>query len=351
MSKQSARSSLAGFLILLATSLQTLMAAPNGAALFEEHCAVCHGIDGTGALGVPLIKPKFATLTNEYLTKTIRNGRPGRVMPAFETMSDSQVDAIVAYLREWSGSEDFKEKAHQAEGDLEHGKNLYAKNCVQCHGENGHGVGQGTGVTFSRKRDFEVIPPAIGNIGFLNSASDAMLHRTISDGREGSVMISFKDAGLSDQDIDDLIVYLRSFADMEEEQIEAEPDSTFIVESNADFETTVKNVKAALVGSNFRVFPDRYLEQGLFFDNEVNKKQLTIRFCNFNQLYGLLKQEPRLGMMLPCRITVVEDEDGTVKLMAMNMVLISKMFNNEQLLASAYRMQQTILDLLEEATF
>lgn len=348
---------LIGALALLASLAMSVHAAPDGAKLFDSNCSACHGSDGSGALGVPLIKQKFATLTDDYLIKTIRYGRPGRVMPAFETLSDAQVEAIVLHLRKWSETRSFEEQPYQQAGDTERGLALFEEKCVACHGEAGRGVGKGTGVTFSRKREFEVIPPSIGNPGFLRSASDAMLRRTIGEGRKGTAMPSFEALGLEEQGFADLVAYLRGLEDAprltaaEEEEVEVPPTPTIVVESSDDFDTTVKNIKEALNGANFRIFPDRYLEAGLFFDSEVNKKQLTIRFCNFNELYGMLKMEPRLGIALPCRITVVEDEDGQVKLIAMNMALIADMFNNDQLYSYALQMQQTIGEILEEATF
>ena len=64
----------------LATSMLllpfTLPAAPNGEALFNQHCASCHGYDGHGGVGVPLSLPSFLnSVPDDYLEKTIRNGR------------------------------------------------------------------------------------------------------------------------------------------------------------------------------------------------------------------------------------------------------------------------------------
>jgi cytochrome c oxidase cbb3-type subunit 3 len=65
----------------------------------------------------------------------------------------------------------------------------------------------------------------------------------------------------------------------------------------------------------------------------------------------MLKTEPRLGIGLPCRITVVEQEDGQVQLIAMNMALIARLFNNEQLESYAAQMNTRQLEIMEEVTF
>ncbi|TNF99040.1 MAG: c-type cytochrome [Gammaproteobacteria bacterium] len=332
-----------------------VFAAPDGKVLFDEHCVVCHRSSGEGSLGLPLNKSKFKSLSDQYLIKTIRNGRPGRVMPAFAALSDSQVDAIVDYLREWSDSESFSDLDMQVAGNIENGKHLYQRHCTECHGADGKSRGKGTGQSYSRKRNFKVVPPAIGNSGFLASASDSMLKNVITNGREGTQMDAYGKLGLSDQDINDIVVYLRNeqsrlTADSRDGE-EVSPEPTIIVESPHDFETTLKNLKQALSGHNFRNFPDRYLEQGLFPEWETNKKQITLRYCNFNNLYEMLKIDSRLGMALPCRISVVENDDGQVQLIAMNMARVASLFNNDQLQDVAKKMHLTQLEIMEEATF
>ena len=86
-------------------------------------------------------------------------------MPAFDSLSDAQVNAIVTHVRSWSDNPAPVESLVVIKGDAKHGEQLYEKYCVQCHGENGSG-GKGTGVTFSRKRDFPIIAPALNNAGF-----------------------------------------------------------------------------------------------------------------------------------------------------------------------------------------
>lgn len=330
-------------------------AALDGKQLYDRHCVTCHRATGEGGLGLPLKKSKFAAMPDSYLSKTIRHGRPGRVMPAFTTLSDAQVNAIVKYLREWSGASAAPESELVVTGDVEHGKQLYEGYCANCHGVDGKGIGKGTGKSYSRERDFDVVPPAISNPGFLASAPDAMLVDIIKNGRKGSLMAAFGKLGLSDQDIADTVVYLRSIESAtqatEPHEQELYPEPTIIVDSPDDFDTTVSNLKQAISGHNFRIFPDRYIEQGLRPEWEVNKKQLTIRFCNFNRLYDMLKVDPRVGVGLPCRMTVVEREDGQVQIISMNMALIARLFNNDQLASYGQEMNNMQLEIIEEVTF
>ena len=342
---------LAYLLLLLLTPLA--LAAPDGRALYETHCSACHQFEGSGGIGLPLVKKKLDDVSDEYLFKSIRYGRPGRVMPAYQEMSDAQVNAIVLYMREQVGSTPKVYDPTPISGDLENGKLLFEEHCVKCHGDDGTGEGDGTGVTLSRERSFLVMPSSVANPGFLDSVTDQQMHHIISVGREDSDMPSYTKKGLSEAEINDLVVYVRELGEQVGGPVPLDPDEplSHVTESPYDFDTTVDNLKRALVGANFRIFPDRFLEQGLIDEFSTNKRQLAIRFCNFNMLYGMIKTEPRLGSVLPCRVTVLEQDDGSVLLVTQNLKVVSRWFNNDELVELWSQMQDTLHNIVEEATF
>lgn len=341
------------FLIFLAFSLSAY-AAPHGDELYGRYCSSCHGIDGKGGVGVPIALPSFLdSVSNEYLKKTIRLGRPGRIMPAFDGLSDAQVNAVVKYVRSWSGKPAPAENSSTVKGNSEHGKKLFAKNCAQCHGEDGRG-GQGTGVTYSRKRDFPVIAPALNNDGFLASASDVMIRDTITFGREGTPMTSMLVAGLSEEDIDDVVAYIRSLeksaAELKQTLIQSKAEPPIIVvDSPYGMDETVENLKQAITDENFTLIRTEYLEHGLVEEGTENKSQVVLHFCNFGFLFEALTIDPRVGIFLPCRVTVVE-KDGKVQLTTINPKRLSKLFNNHELDESCEIMYEVYSDLLEDAT-
>ncbi len=336
---------------LLALGVQ-VSAAPDGRALYIEHCTACHQFDGEGGIGLPLSKDKLDDVSDDYLRRSIRMGRPGRVMPAFQRMSDAQVDAVVAFLRHRSDTQEITFSREPIAGDAANGAVLYREYCVKCHGADGEGEGEGTGVTLSRDRSFLVMPASISNSGFLASAPDRMIHRAISVGRKASGMPAFGRDKLSTGQINDLVAFVRSFEQRDRVAELLEPDArpTHVYESPYDFETTVSNVKAALTGANFRIFPDRQLEQGLVDEFSVNPQQIGIRFCNFNVLYGMLKIEPRLGVVLPCRITIMQRDDGQVLLVVPNLRVVSRWFNNDELVDLWDGMEETFTEIIEEVT-
>ncbi len=339
------------FLILFSVGV---FAAPQGDALYATHCSTCHGISGEGGVGVPLALPSFLnSVPDSFLKKSIRSGRPGRIMPAFDELSDAQVDAIVGHVRGWSKKPAPVEDNTVVKGDIKKGKQLYSHHCSQCHGENGEG-GKGTGVTFSRKRDLPIIATALNNSGFLTAASDAMIRNTITYGREGTPMTSMLVAGMSEQDIDDVVVYIRSFessaTQLQKSLDDTDAESPVIsAKSPYNLEETIENLKQAITDQNFTLIRTEFLERGLVEAGAENKKQVVLHFCNFKFLFKALAIDPRVGMFLPCRVTVIEKE-GVVTLSAINPKRLSKLFNNSELNKYCDEMYDVYSTLLEDAT-
>ena len=338
-------------IIVLILAADILQAAPDGGQLYATHCAVCHGDKGTGGVGIPLALPSFLeSVDDAFLRKTIRHGRPGRVMPAFPALSDAQLNAVVGFIRGWSEKPAPVFSYEAIKGNPEHGRELYAAYCAMCHGAEGEG-GKGTGVTFSRRRDLPIIAPALNNPGFLAAASDEMIRHTLQYGRKGTPMRSFLVQGLSEQDINDLVSYVRSFG-VESDTAKPAPvtDATVLVEESPyTLEETVENVGQSIISQNFQLIRTDYLEHGLVEKGKEDKRQVVLHFCNFKFLYEALAIDPRVGMFLPCKVTVAEVE-GKVQVMTINPLYLSQLFNNNELDDACKRMTAIYRAIIEDAT-
>jgi putative heme-binding domain-containing protein len=103
-----------------------------GGRLFHSHCAVCHGLDGSGprGAGADLTKGQFRRGDSDAaLRETIRDGIPGTEMPAI-FFEGKQLWQIVAYVRTLSSGPG----APSGTGDAGRGKALFSKGgCSQCH--------------------------------------------------------------------------------------------------------------------------------------------------------------------------------------------------------------------------
>lgn len=340
-------------LILLAgPGISQAIAAPDGAKLYGRNCAACHGESGTGGIGVPLALPSFqASISDDYLRQTIRLGRPGRVMPAFAQLTKDEVEAIVRHVRSWNKGPAVTYSTRPVKGNPAHGRQLFRQYCAACHGATGEG-GKGTGVTFSRPRDLPIMAPALHNPGFLAAATDAMIKATLMHGREGTPMTSFLQRGLKEQDINDIVSYVRSFEKQplpESARLLRVENPVIVRESPYDLETTVENVKRAVSNNNFFYGRVQTLEYGLTTPDQENPKQVIVYFCNISLLNQALAVDPRVGMFLPCRITILE-QNGKVRVMSVNPNVLSRLFNNSELNRLCEQMTQSYTAILEEAT-
>lgn len=78
---------------------QTSQAGPDGAELYKEHCASCHGADRLGGTGPALIPQALARLKREVATKTIAEGRAATQMPGFAaTLAEADRAQLVDYI-------------------------------------------------------------------------------------------------------------------------------------------------------------------------------------------------------------------------------------------------------------
>jgi mono/diheme cytochrome c family protein len=83
---------------LLAASWQSAAAADQGgdtAALYQTHCASCHGVDRLGGTGPALLPDNLARLRRPDAVKTIAEGRMATQMPGFaDKLTAEQVKAL-----------------------------------------------------------------------------------------------------------------------------------------------------------------------------------------------------------------------------------------------------------------
>ncbi len=322
----------------------------RGKQLYTDNCAICHGHNGTGGVGIPLGLEDFLAQTpDEYLHRTIRVGRPGRIMPSFYRLSDADIKAIISHIRSWKKTSVPSWDATRIQGDAIKGKQLFQKHCVSCHGESGRG-GQGTGMMFSRPRDFPIAPPALNNQGFLNSVSDQMMKNIITHGRKQTPMPAASEFGLSETDVNNLVSYIRSYqiTMMSGEQIIDEPPILSYT-SKYSFEETLEKLKRSVIAKNYEIKGQTALDYGFVDKTQESKTHTMMNFCNYEIINEALAIDPRIGMFLPCRITVTET-DGHVRVMSINPKRLSQLFNNDELDMACEGMYDTYSQILQEAT-
>lgn len=109
-----------------------------GRQLFAGTCSTCHGPNGVGGDGPPIVaNEKVHRASDQELFQVIRNGIPGTDMPAF-TLEDVEIWQLVAFVR--SSSLPAIESATL--GNSRAGRDLFFSEkggCASCHMTHGKG--------------------------------------------------------------------------------------------------------------------------------------------------------------------------------------------------------------------
>jgi len=119
-------------------------------------------------------------------------------------------------------------------GNVDNGTKVYNKRCVWCHGEEGDGLGPAAELLNPPPRDFTSGMYKIKTSAFEDAVpNDDDIYRMIADGMPGTAMPGWKDI-ISDQDMWDLVAYLKTFAGYEEEKPAAQVDYGTQVKTSED---------------------------------------------------------------------------------------------------------------------
>lgn len=182
----------------------TASATASGKATYDKLCAPCHGADlkGYAADHAPsLVNATFLeSATDEFLRRSILQGRPGTSMGAYGKamggpLDDAGLDQLVAYIRS-HGPVARALPPFIGRGDAAKGAAAYEQLCKTCHGD-------------ARTRGEA---PHLANQAFLAIATDPFIRHAIAAGRPGTKMPAFAGA-LTDAQIDDLTAYVRKLAE------------------------------------------------------------------------------------------------------------------------------------------
>jgi len=199
----------------------------QGARLYAENCAVCHGANGEGRIGATLAKNWPSIRPDLRVRATIENGIAGSPMPAWSQkkggpLSEAEIDALVVYILSWeSGGPRLIPPTPtpfprprltpppQVEGDPNRGALLFDQNCAVCHGPNGEGrIGARLARPWSSIRpDLEVKSAIVNGIG-------------------GSPMPAWSQANggpLTEAEINDLVAFVLTLPPVEVEAPPATP--------------------------------------------------------------------------------------------------------------------------------
>lgn len=124
-----------------ASVAQSTASTDEGASLFSQNCAACHGTDGRGGERAPDIATNrgVIALSEDDLKKIVSAGVAGTGMPPFAYLGPDKISALAAHLRTLQG----RVASAVLSGDPEKGRSLYfgSAGCSRCHMLHGQGSG------------------------------------------------------------------------------------------------------------------------------------------------------------------------------------------------------------------
>jgi type 1 glutamine amidotransferase/cytochrome c2 len=123
--------------------------AVEGKALFQQKCAFCHGVDGSGGQGADLLHSDLVLRdeAGSLIGPVVRAGRPDKGMPSFH-LSDTELQQIAAFLHAeikaaatifYTDSTSAYPTERLLVGDAQAGKAYFEGRggCAQCHSVSG----------------------------------------------------------------------------------------------------------------------------------------------------------------------------------------------------------------------
>src|SRR6476646_10340644 len=112
------------------------LAISNGAAMFRNRCAGCHGPDAHGYLGPDLTGFWGAGGTDDRMFDIVRHGVPGTEMIAADPQRvlDKDIWQVLAYIRTLAAVPSVPPTGDQASGER-----IFRANCSTCHMVSGRG--------------------------------------------------------------------------------------------------------------------------------------------------------------------------------------------------------------------
>lgn len=121
-----------------------------------------------------------------------------------------------------------------------------------------------------------------------------------------------------------------------------------LVKSTKSMQRLLQDLKEAITNNNYVFIRQQAIDSRLTDVSNENTRVILVYFCNFNMLDRALKVDNRVGVFLPCKITLIQ-KPGYIELIAINPKLISKRLNEKRLDDICDRLTRDYHKILEDA--
>ncbi|MES9845637.1 MAG: c-type cytochrome [Candidatus Sedimenticola sp. PURPLELP] len=339
--------------------------------MINRTCALCHGIYGQGASG--RLAPRLAGLPKDYLFKATKDYVTGvRKNPlmvsttGLDKMSDQDIEDVSAYLSSLDiGSDRRFNIVHRLPGSVEKGKKLYKGECKTCHAKDGYGkpkkeapplAGQHTEYVFQSVKMFQ----AKFRIHDNDPEDDSF-----DEYKDNEVMdIAAYLATLDDKKIVEgkhfMPPRLRMAAAPKRPTPPQRPkrgglqitDITQTVaqmplEKGVSIDDAVEAMMSKAVELNLKLVGKQEVSKELEARGVETPYLSIYQFCNPMDARIMVMSNPIFSSYMPCRISLVEDQNGDLQLMMLNLdMLINSSLLPQEVLDVAIRVNRSMLDIM-----
>ena len=122
-----------------------------------------------------------------------------------------------------------------------------------------------------------------------------------------------------------------------------------VVHANKSMQQALADLKTAIADNNYVYIREQNVDSRLTKTAYENDRVVFVYFCNFNLLNQALRIDSRVGVFLPCAITLIQRGNG-VEMVAVNPKMISNKFNNARLNEICNKVSDDYRKILDEAS-
>ncbi len=119
--------------------------------------------------------------------------------------------------------------------------------------------------------------------------------------------------------------------------------------TNYSFEEAEEKIKNSLKEKGFGILTEIDMQATMKMKLDKNiKKYKILGACNPNFAYEALMEEEKIGIMLPCNVTVIENKDGSVDVSIIDPEQVFKVIGNNKIAPFAKEVKKVLEEALSE---
>jgi cytochrome c553/uncharacterized protein (DUF302 family) len=357
---------LSAALVALCLSTPVFAADLANGEKINRSCALCHGAYGQGAPGK--LSPRIAGMPKYYLIKAIKDYRDGvRSYPlmnktsGLDQMTEQDIEDVSAYLASIDLSSDARFNIGPPDtGNVDAGEELFLDECKVCHNKDGYG------------KERKEAPPLAGqHPAYLYTVMKGFQakSRIHDNDPEDETFLEYTDeqiinlaAHLARLDDDKIVegyefvpptIKVASTKQTPEEKAGLEITNIqqtvvkMALSKGVKIEDAVQAMNSKAAEINLKLVGEQFVSRELE-NRGVDSPYLSIhQFCDPMDARTMIVANPIFSSYMPCRISVVEDQDGKVWMMMLNLdMLINSKLMPQDVVETAVKVNQQMLEVM-----